>query len=136
MVFKYIVIQYGIILFNEHTTHSQVAKGFEKVYSAGFCEIEFNKFGEAEVKSYGASESLKLESIPEKDNVLIADFFNPVSKTKYFGFDVEGFYTGSEKSETKPVVIWQSEQVCPKCKSDDIKERSGYKVCFKCGHHF
>lgn len=28
-----------------------------------------------------------------------------------------------------------SVSVCPKCKSDDIKERSGYQVCFKCGHY-
>jgi len=45
--------------------------------------------------------------------------------------------THTKKSNgIKPVVIWRSEQVCPKCKSDDIKERSGYQVCFKCGHNF
>ena len=61
------------------------------VYSAGFCEIEYYA-GEAKVKCYGKSESIKLESIPEKDEFMIGDLFSACSELKYFAFSVENFY--------------------------------------------
>ncbi len=36
----------------------------------------------------------------------------------------------------KKTFIFESEKVCPKCESTDVKERSGYQVCFNCGNHF
>ena len=89
--FKYIITDTGAILFNENTTHSQVAEGFDKVYSAGFVSIEFGLF-KVEVKSYGKSESLKLKSIPEKDEFIIKDLFASASEIKYYAFNVKSLY--------------------------------------------
>ncbi len=36
-----------------------------------------------------------------------------------------------------PVIIsFEPEQKCPSCGYTDVRQRSGYEVCFKCGHHF
>lgn len=88
LIFKYIVINSGAILFNENTIHSIVAKGFMdvgmKIYSAGFVKLEYEGISQKPtVTSYGNSDSLKIESRPELDNIVIADLFEPISKIKY-----------------------------------------------------
>lgn len=95
IIFKYIITKRGAILFNEVATHIQVAHGFkesgEKIYSAGFVPWwpGMKKFG----MPYGKSDSLKIESNPEIDFIIIGDLFNPVSRMKYFGgFDFEELY--------------------------------------------
>lgn len=98
MTFKYIITKYGAILFGEATTHSDVAEGFGKPLSAGFAEIEFSG-GVAMVKCYGASESLGIDSIPEKDEFIIYDLFATVSQIKYMAFDVKGFYAIADKKK-------------------------------------
>ncbi len=92
LTMKYIVVKTGAILFNENTTHSQVAAGFkeDEVYSAGFASINSST---GDVKCYGNSESLKKNSIPEKDSVIIQDLFNPISQVKYFAFDIGKYYS-------------------------------------------
>jgi len=42
-----------------------------------------------------------------------------------------------KKAETKPCTIHVvvSSFKCRKCGSENIKERSGYKVCFDCGEY-
>lgn len=87
MIFKYIIVDTGAILFGENTTHKQVAKGFEKVYSAGFAKV----VGE-EVTCYGESASLEIHSIPRKDEQIIKDLFVKMSLIKYFGFSVKELY--------------------------------------------
>lgn len=34
------------------------------------------------------------------------------------------------------VVIYTPKPICPECKAENIEKRSGYQVCFTCGHHF
>ena len=62
-IFKYIITDSGAILFNENTIHKQVAKGFKKVYSAGFVNVKIMR-REVEIEAYGESTSLKIKSIP------------------------------------------------------------------------
>lgn len=88
--FKFIIVDTGAILFNEKTTHADVAKGFKKVYSAGFCYINMLT-GEVGVTDMG-SESLKLEPQPAKDKEIIEDLFTLISKIKYLAFSVENHY--------------------------------------------
>lgn len=90
-IFKYIITDTGAILFNENTTHKQVAEGFEKVYSAGFARIKIMR-REVEVEAYGESTSLEMQSIPEIDKIIIDDLFAPISKIKYFNMSVKEFY--------------------------------------------
>lgn len=87
MIFKYIIVDTGAILFGESTTHKQVAEGFDKVYSAGFAKIVGK-----EIKCYGESDSLKIRSIPTKDEQIIQDLFATMSLIKYFGFSVKEIY--------------------------------------------
>ena len=89
--FKYIIVDSGAILFSEMATHSIVAQGFEEIYSAGFCSIEF-KSNEVDIKCHGHSESLEIESQPEIDQIIIKDLFNPISQIKYLGMQVKPFY--------------------------------------------
>lgn len=89
ITFKYIIVDTGAILFNENTTHAQVAKGFDKVYAAGFVVI---KNYDVVIKCYGGSESIGIVSIPQKDKVVIKDLLEPVSSIKYFGFSVREHY--------------------------------------------
>ena len=44
----------------------------------------------------------------------------------------------NEKEETKACTIHVvvNSFKCQKCGSENIKERSGYKVCFDCGEHY
>ncbi len=93
--FKYIIVDDGAILFNENTTHSQVAQGFKKVYSAGFVHVKIMR-RDVEIEPYGKSESLKIESLPIIDKIIIEDLFTPVSKIKYFNMEVKGFYNSPE----------------------------------------
>lgn len=91
LTFKYIIIRTGAILFNEYTTHSQVAAEFDKVYSAGFVVIGFDDEG-LSIKPYGDSDSLKITSDPIRDKIIIADLFSGVSAIKYFGLSVDELY--------------------------------------------
>jgi hypothetical protein len=91
--FKYIVVDSGVILFNEQIVHSEVAKNFKKVYSAGFVTLIIGESGKIEAKTSGRSESLKIGSIPEKDNWVIDDiFFKTMSQIKYLNFSIKDFY--------------------------------------------
>lgn len=92
VIFKYIIVRTGAILFNENTTHSQVAEGFDEVYSAGFCSVDIG--GKTPIKCYGNSDSLKIDSIPALDQFVISDLFAKISQIKYMGFDVNEFYSG------------------------------------------
>ncbi len=100
--FKYIIVDSGAILFNEQTTHAVVAQGFrdlkQEIYAAGFVCIEFNnnnsKLGSpiGGIRCHGKSESLKIESQPEIDQIIISDLFRPISQIKYLGMQVKPFY--------------------------------------------
>lgn len=93
--FKYIIVDEGAILFNENTTHSQVAKGFSKVYSAGFVHVKI-KHRDVELEVYGESSSIEIKSQPLIDKIFIEDLFAPVSKIKYFNMQVKPFYEGED----------------------------------------
>ena len=41
----------------------------------------------------------------------------------------------NHKIDPERGIIIKYPDSCPKCKGDDIQERSGYKVCFTCGEH-
>ena len=90
-IFKYIITDSGAILFNENTVHKQVAKGFKKIYSAGFVSVKIMR-REVELDVYGRSDSLDIESLPLVDKIIIDDLFVPVSKIKYFNMSVKSFY--------------------------------------------
>ena len=91
LLFKYIIVRTGAILFNEYTTHSQVAEGFNEVYSAGFCHIDI--VGTKPIECFGESESLGIKSIPALDTFVITDLFSKLSQIKYYAFDVDEFYS-------------------------------------------
>jgi len=96
-LFKYIIVDTGAILFSEETTHSQVAEGFinnnQKVYSAGFVEIEQqNIITLPEIKPFGESSSLKIKSNPIHDKVVIGDLFAKISAIKYYGLNIKQLY--------------------------------------------
>lgn len=85
---KYIITDFGAVLFNEAVTHSQVAKGFKKVHSAGFVLL---RSGIA-IKVYGRSESLKLDSHPVEDKKVIDDILSTFSSIHYNMMDIEELY--------------------------------------------
>lgn len=89
---KYIITQFGAILFNEHTPHSLAASGFPKIYSAGFFTNEGQHGVPIEPHCYGESESLDIKSIPEKDIIIVKDMFETISKIKYGLLNVKDFY--------------------------------------------
>lgn len=91
LVFKYIITDTGAILFNESTPHAQVAQGFPKVYSAGFCVLNLSKL-DPTIHCYGESTSLKIKAIPKLDEQVVADLFEEVSQIKYFGMMVKNLY--------------------------------------------
>jgi hypothetical protein len=90
MIFKYIITDFGAILFNEATTHSMVAEGFikegKKIYSAGFCIIKDGFVREV----YGRSESLDMESHPDIDFGVISNLFSVIAK--YLPKDINQLY--------------------------------------------
>lgn len=91
--FKYIIIDQGAILFNENTTHKQVARGFDKVYSAGFVGLELNSLPtESDIKPYGRSASLDIDSHPELDIPIILDFLKGSPQIKYFYYSIKNHY--------------------------------------------
>ena len=97
LLFKYIIVNSGAILFNEMTTHSQVAEGFikekQKIYSAGFVELQFNGGTYVDsIKCFGASSSLNIKSYPKEDEEVILDLFKEVSQIKYFAMQVSELY--------------------------------------------
>lgn len=96
-IFKYIIVDEGAILFNENTTHSVVAEGFKKVYSAGFVHVRIGQ-RDVEIDVHGRSESLNIDSIPLIDKIIIEDLFAPVSQIKYFDMKVSPFYVTPEKT--------------------------------------
>ena len=107
MIFKYIITRFGAILFNENTTHSQVAKGFpkEEIYSAGFVGVEFGTF-EHKIEPYGSSASLGIKSIPEKDRMIIEDLLKGSPLIKYTHYSVKNHYQeGNEVEESKNTAI-------------------------------
>lgn len=92
-IFKYLIVDTGAIIFSEATVHSMVGKGFKKIYSAGFCSVEFIDVKiSPTIKCHGHSESLNLDSQPEIDQIIIGDLFAKISKIKYFGMSVKEFY--------------------------------------------
>lgn len=95
-IFKYIIVDEGAILFNEITTHKQVAEGFKKVYSAGFARVKIMR-REVEIEAYGKSDSLEIESQPLIDKIFLDDLFTPVSKMKYLNMQVSPFYVTQEE---------------------------------------
>ncbi len=97
-IFKYIITDYGAILFNENTTHSQVGTGFEKIYAAGFVHVKMIR-RDVEIDAYGRSESLNIESVPMIDKIIIEDLFVAVSKIKYLNMCVKSFYEDPEPNE-------------------------------------
>lgn len=90
--FKYIIVDTGAIIFNENTTHSQVAKGLGKVYSAGFVVFKFRSGTITEPICYGKSDSLEIGSKPRLDKTIIKDLFEEISQIKYYGFSVKKHY--------------------------------------------
>lgn len=83
IVHKYIIVDGGVILFTEHTTHLIVGAGTKEckrtIYSAGFVVLAFNEKDEVIASPYGESESLKIKSHPEQDKIVIEDFFKGVN---------------------------------------------------------
>ena len=75
---KYVIFDDGgsdmPIIFPNHVNHSSVAMMFGswKPISAGFVTID----GFGEVRAYGKSTSLGIDSQPEIDNKLLAKMFN------------------------------------------------------------
>jgi hypothetical protein len=63
------------VVFNEKLDHSEVAKLFARVSSAGFCEIIST---ERKVICYGESFTLKTKSIPEVDNLILTSLLFPI----------------------------------------------------------
>jgi len=53
------------------------------------------------------------------------DYFARIKLEEITNEDIQPFYQ-----------IYQLKITCPECKSDNIHERSGYQVCFTCGHMF
>lgn len=101
--FKYIITQDGALLFNDAITHKSVAPRDRKVYSAGFCNIDFYPNDEHKVICYGKSESLSIASIPIKDEYVIRDILRAYSKIKYYNFSIKNFYEEEDRiSGTKP----------------------------------
>lgn len=103
LTFKYIIVKTGAILFNEGTVHLAVGHGYREmkweIFAAGFCVIEFNQMSKSNpitVKCHGESESLKIKSIPEVDEIIIGDLFKQISHIKYFGMDVKGLYDAAK----------------------------------------
>jgi len=97
-VFKYIIVDTGAILFSEETTHSQVAAGFlmnnQKIYSAGFVEIsQQNIITLPDIRPFGNSSSLNIESNPIHDKLIIGDLFAKVSAIKYYGLNIKQLYS-------------------------------------------
>ena len=90
VTFKYIIVNTGAILFGENTTHSGVADGLGKVYSAGFVKMGINP--DLSIWCFGQSTSLGIVSNPPKDHIIIMDLFSRLSAIKYLGFDVKEFY--------------------------------------------
>jgi hypothetical protein len=94
LTFKYIIVDAGAILFSENAIHAVVGEGFKQlslpIYSAGFCTFES---GEVDtIVCHGYSESLKLNSNPEIDKIVISDLFNPVGKFKYHLNQIKDLY--------------------------------------------
>jgi len=88
MILKYIITDFGAVLFNEAVTHSQVAKGFDKIYSAGFVEIQSGIV----IDAHGRSESLNVDSQPKKDEEIISDILSNFSAIKYHLLQIKEFY--------------------------------------------
>ncbi|MDP2692788.1 MAG: hypothetical protein Q8O88_04080 [bacterium] len=93
MILKYIITDFGGIIFNEAITHSQVAKGFDRIYSAGFVEIQSGIV----ISAYGRSESLNIDSQPEKDEEIISDILSNFSKIKYNLLQIKEHYEKKNK---------------------------------------
>lgn len=87
---KYIIVDTGAVLIEESNTHSLVGEGYKnrgkKIYSAGFVSIDVLDNGIVNIKCHGHSESLNIDSQPEKDKLVIADLF---SQVKRIAFDCE-----------------------------------------------
>ena len=97
LLFKYIIVNSGAILFNEMTTHSQVAEGFikqkQKIYSAGFVKLEFNGGTYVDkIECFGTSASLDIKSHPKEDEEVILDLFKEISEFKYFAKQAADLY--------------------------------------------
>lgn len=62
------------------------------------------------------------------DSTLMYDCKTEEKKNKY--------ESNLKAKNVKYTLVVLETEVCSKCGSDDIKGRSGSKVCFKCGHTF
>ena len=64
------------VLFPSYIKHSYIARGFDRVLSAGFFKLTtrlgHGRSGGNEVVAYGESTSLHKASVPERDSALIA----------------------------------------------------------------
>lgn len=76
MVVKYIIIDENKspILFGKLVIHSDVAKPFDTIKSAGFCKISFQN-NKLKIKCFGESSTLNIKSNPEEDEKLIKESF-------------------------------------------------------------
>ena len=69
--FKYLIIdRVKSVLFNHGIEHIDEANG-RNVTSAGFCTIGVNAVGMLFIECYGRSESLNIDSNPERDAMII-----------------------------------------------------------------
>ena len=66
---KYIMLDYGPVIFNECYTHAEMAAGRE-VSSAGFVQVDEN----GRFHTYGESTSLGVKSNPEDSKRINKDF--------------------------------------------------------------
>ena len=68
MIIKYIIIEENNspILFEKQLIHSEIARPFGTIKSAGFCKLSIKK-NKLKIKCFGESSSLKIKSDPEED---------------------------------------------------------------------
>lgn len=96
LVYKYIIVKEGAMLFQEGITHSQTAGYWIDmglpIFSAGFCKVSFCARGVREVICWGKSDSLNTDSKPGIDGLVILDFFQLMSKTRYNLWDIPSLY--------------------------------------------
>ena len=68
------------VLFPSFIKHSYIARGFDRVLSAGFFKLTtrlgHGRSGGNQVTAYGESISLHKASVPERDSALIARLLN------------------------------------------------------------
>lgn len=82
MIIKYIIIEESNspVLFEKKLLHSDVAKPFGAIKSAGFCILDM-KNGKFKIKCFGESSTLNIKSNHEEDEEMIRNsFFTTILK--------------------------------------------------------